>query len=124
MKNIRLYDSEYKLMKLIWENEPVKSTKLKNLCEAEYQWKKSTVYTILKKLKDKELILNEDATITSLVSVDEVVNSEAKGILNRYFGGDVPSFVASFIKDKNLKEEEIEEIIDLIRGTKDDGSVR
>jgi len=123
MDIIKLFDSEYKMMKLIWEHQPVNSTELKNLCEVEYQWKKSTTYTIIKKLREKEYIKNENATISALVSIDEVSHSEADSLLERYFDGSVPSFISSFVKNKKLSKKEINEILELIEGVNEDEDI-
>ncbi len=121
--SVKLFDSEFKMMKLIWENEPVNSTELMKLCDRDYHWKKSTTYTIIKKLKMKNYIESNNAVITALLSKDEASCSEASGLLEKYFNNNVPSFVASFLKDKKLTNEEVKEIMNIIQGEEDESNI-
>lgn len=70
MTELRLYESEYRFMDLIWEAEPVRSTELAKMARERLEWKKSTCYTVLKKLEAKGFVKNEDATVTSLMAGD------------------------------------------------------
>ena len=71
MKNYKLGDMELKFANLIWENEPISSGEIVKLCEQTFQWKKSTTYTMLKRLTDKGIFLNNSGSVHSLISKQE-----------------------------------------------------
>jgi len=115
MDNFRLFDGEFKFISVIWDAEPVNSTELVRLCADKLGWKKSTTYTMLRKLAEHGLVKNENATVTSLVKRDQARRYEAETMLNRMFDGSVPSFVAAFLQGRTLSEAEADEIKRLIR---------
>ena len=110
MDDLKLYDGEYKFVNLIWENEPVNSTELVRICEEHLGWKKSTTYTVLRKLVDRGLLQNENATVISLVKRAQVQKFETDALLDKVFDGSIPTFISAFLKDKKLSEEESDEI--------------
>ena len=105
-KPLKLSESEYRLMDLVWNAEPVNSTELVRLALKELGWKKSTTYTVLKKLVDKQALDNEQAQVRSLVKKERVIRYESDTLLKKSFGGSVPDFVAAFLKDRKLTKEE------------------
>lgn len=113
-KNLKLYDAEYRMVNIIWENEPLHSRLLTELCEKELGWKRSTTYTVLKKLCDRGILQNDAATVTSLVSQSEVQRYEAGAVMEKSFGGSLPQFIAAFLNDKKLSDEEAQKIKRLI----------
>ena len=114
MGELKLYDGEYKFVSLVWENEPVNSTELVKICEEHLGWKKSTTYTVLRKLVCRGVLQNKNATVTSLIQREEIQKYETDVLLNKVFDGSIPSFIASFLQDKKLSEEEFEEIRKMI----------
>lgn len=118
MDEIRLSDSECRLISVIWEEEPVNSTELVKCCEKKYGWKKSTTYTILKKLEQKEAVRNRDAVVVSLVDRQQVIETEGRELLHRT-GGSLPDFFAAFLKDRKLTQEEADRIYKMIQGTQE-----
>ena len=114
MKEFRLYESEYRLLDLIWREEPLKSTELVKLAFKELEWKKSTSYTVLKKLETKGFVQNEKAVVTSLVVREQVQRYESEALLTRSFGGSLPAFLNTFLKGRKLTRQEAEEIYRLI----------
>lgn len=114
MEEMKLSDSECRLISVIWEEEPVNSTELVKCCEQKYGWKKSTTYTILKKLEQKGAVENKDAVVISLVNRQQVIQAESSGLLHRT-GSSVPEFFAAFLKDRKLTAEEAQRIYDLIQ---------
>ena len=76
MKTPKVFESEYRFCLILWENEPIKSTELAKLCEAELGWKKATTYTVIKRLTERGVIKSEKAIITSLVTKEEVQAAE------------------------------------------------
>ena len=114
MENIRLSDSECRLIAVIWEEEPVNSTELVRICEQKYDWKKSTTYTILKKLEQKKAVSNEGAVVVSLVDRQQVIRTEGHELL-RKTGSSLPDFFAAFLQDRKLTKEEVARLYEMIQ---------
>lgn len=122
MKEYKLFESEYRFMDIVWNYEPVKSTELARLCNSILGWKKSTCYTVLKKLAERGFVRNEQATVTALVGRQEVQKYESEAVVNKNFGGSLPAFLTAFLKDRKLSREEAEEIRKMIEEAADGGS--
>ena len=114
MEEIRLCDSEYRFLQVVWEAAPVPSGRLAELCRQQLGWKKSTVYTVLKKMCKKGLLQNENALVTVLVPRERVTAAEAEQFVDRTFGGSLPGFLAAFMSGKKLTAREAEEVKRLI----------
>jgi BlaI family transcriptional regulator, penicillinase repressor len=115
----KLYDAEMKFMTLIWENEPINSTDLVKLCREHLGWKKSTTYTVLRKLRERGVLQNESALVTSLVSQAQVQKFAGEHLVNRTFQGSLPRFLTAFLEDRTLSAREaaeLKKIIDQNRG--------
>lgn len=110
MEDKKLFDSEYRFMNLVWEYEPVKSTELARLCAQAFGWKKSTCYTVLKKLSERGFVKNEQAVVTALVPRKEVRKQESETVVDKSFDGSLPAFVTAFLTDRKLTGREAEEI--------------
>ena len=114
MEEIRLCDSEYRFLQVVWEAAPVPSGQLAELCRQQLGWKKSTMYTVLKKMCEKGLLQNENALVTVLVPRERVTAAEAEQFVDRTFGGSLPGFLAAFMSGKKLTAREAEEVKQLI----------
>ena len=114
----RLCESDYRFLSLIWDHEPVNSTELVRLAAEELGWKKSTVYTMVKKLAEKDLVANENATVRSLVPREEIQRQESRSFVDQTFSGSLPGFLVSFYGGKGITAEEAEELQKLIRDMK------
>ena len=114
MEEIRLCDSEYRFLQVVWAAAPVPSGQLAELCRQQLGWKKSTVYTVLKKMCEKGLLQNENALVTVLVPRERVTAAEAEQFVDRTFGGSLPGFLAAFMSGKKLTAREAEEVKRLI----------
>ena len=114
MEEIRLCDSEYRFLQVVWEAAPVPSGRLAELCRQQLGWIKSTVYTVLKKMCKKGLLQNENALVMVLVPRERVTASEAEQFVDRTFGGSLPGFLAAFMSGKKLTAREAEEVKRLI----------
>ena len=110
MDNYKLGVVEQKFASLIWQNEPLSSGELVKLCQSKLEWKKSTTYTVLKKLCEKGIFRNEGGTVTSLISEDEFFALQSKNFVDETFEGSLPAFIAAFTKKQALSEKEIAEI--------------
>lgn len=114
MNDKRLGAVEAKFADLIWQNEPLGSGELVKLCESELNWKKSTSYTVLKKLCDRGIFKNEGSVVTSLVSKEDFYAMQSEKFVEETFEGSLPQFIAAFTKRKSLSEAEIAEIKEMI----------
>lgn len=110
MEEMKLGIVESRFADIIWKNEPLTSGKLVKLCSEELEWKKSTTYTVLKKLCERGLFQNENGTVTSLISREEFYARQSEQFVEETFDGSLPAFIAAFTKRKSLSEQEIEEI--------------
>ena len=114
MIDTRLTAAESRLGDIIWENEPVGSGELVKLASAALGWKKSTTYTILKRITDKGIFINDGGTVRSLISKEELFSMQSEIFVEETFHGSLPAFLAAFTKRKPLTDEEIEELKDII----------
>lgn len=101
---------EAKFADIIWTNEPVSSSELSRAAEKELGWKKTTSFTVLKRLCDKGLFKNEKGTVTSLVSRDEFYSMQSHRFVEETFQGSLPAFLAAFTGRKRLSREEVAEL--------------
>lgn len=120
MENFKLCDSEYRFMLIVWANAPIGSGSLVELCKEKLGWKKSTTYTIIKKLCEKGYIENVNATVSVLIPKEEVQAIETDYFVERTFEGSLPQFIAAFLGGKRLSEKEAKEIKMLIDQYKED----
>ena len=109
-----IYDGEYRLAQLIWENAPVSTRALVRLAEERLSWKRTTTYTVLKKLSEKGFAKNENSVITSLVPKSEVQKFAGNQFIESTFGGSLPSFLTAFFKGKKISDKEAEALKKLI----------
>lgn len=116
MDNIKIFEVEYRFMCIVWEREPINSTELVKLCEEQFGWKKSTAYTVIKRLSERGALKNEKAVVSALVSRLQVQKYESEQILEKTFDNSLPSFITAFLQDKTLSEEEAQSIKKMIDG--------
>lgn len=120
MEDLTLSESDYKLMDILWRHAPIESGKLVKVCEAELNWKKSTTYTMLRKLIDKQMVQNVDSLVTVLVPEDRVQLFESRRVVKRSFKGSLPSFLVAFLEDRTLSDSEADELIEIIDKYRDE----
>ena len=101
---------EMRFAEIIWEHEPVSSGELVKLCEQELNWKKSTTYTVLRRLCQKGIFTSENGTVTSLMSRQMFQARQSEEIIEESFAGSLPDFVAAFTSRKKLSKKEIKEL--------------
>ncbi len=114
MDEIRLGAVESRFADIIWENEPLSSGELVKLCEKELTWKKSTTYTVLKKLCERGIFRNEKGVVTSLVSKQELNSRQSEQFVEETFKGSLPAFIAAFTKRKAISQKDLKEIRELL----------
>ena len=101
---------ETRFADLIWEHEPISSGELVKLCEQKLSWKKSTTYTILRRLCERGIFLNEKGTVTSRISKDEFYAMQSEKFVEDTFEGSLPRFLAAFSTRKKLSDDEIKQL--------------
>ena len=106
----KVFESEYRFCLILWENEPVSSRELSELCKEKLGWSKTTTYTVIKRLSDRGVLKNENAVVTSLISKDEAQVSEIDELMEKKFEGSIPAFLAAFARSRKLSDKEISEI--------------
>ena len=116
MEELKLGIVESKFADIIWENEPLSSRALVELCQQKLEWKKSTTYTVLKKLCDRGIFQNRDGIVTSLISRADFYAMQSERFVDETFAGSLPAFLAAFTKRKNLTAEEVAQIRAMIDG--------
>jgi len=114
MDNLKLFDAEYRLMCLLWEHEPINSTELAKLCLEHFKWKKSTTYTMLKRLGERGILKNENAVVTSLVKKEDIQKYESEALLEKTFDNSLPAFLTAFLRNRKLTPSEAEELKKMI----------
>lgn len=110
MDTPKIYDSEYRFCQILWDHEPVSSGELVRLCQQELNWKKSTTYTVIKRLTERGVVKTEHAVVSSLVSRRQVQQQESRDFVQRAFGGSLPGFLAAFTGGRRLTEEEADQL--------------
>jgi predicted transcriptional regulator len=119
MENLKLSESEYRFMLVVWKSEPVESGQLVKLCADKLGWKKSTTYTVLRKMQEKGLLKNENTIVSTIVPKDKVQAYESEYFIERAFQGSLPQFLASFLGGKTISARQAEEIKRLIDAHKE-----
>ena len=114
MNEYKLAQSEARFADLIWKNEPIPSGELVKLCEKEMDWKKSTTYTVLKKLCEKGIFKNENSIVSAIIKKDEFYGKQSRWFVEDTFGGSLPKFLTAFMGGKKLSGYQAEELKRLI----------
>lgn len=110
----KVFESEYRFCLILWENEPVKSSKLVELCKEQLGWKPTTTYTVIKRLSERGVLKNENTVVTSLVSKDQVQAAELNEMVEKTFEGSLPAFIAAFTKHQKISDAEIDAVQQMI----------
>lgn len=119
MKELKLCESDFRFMCVVWENEPLNSGRLVDLCNQKLGWKKSTTYTTLRKLCEKGFAQNVDTVVSSLVAKDDVQAYAGNRFIENTFAGSLPNFLVSFLGGKKISDKEAEELKKLIDNYKE-----
>lgn len=118
MNTPKIHESEYRFCLIMWEHEPVTAVELVKLCQQQLNWKRTTTYTVIKRLGERGVLKNDNGTITSIVSKDEAQAFEIGELVEKKFEGSIPAFIATFTRHQCLSEKELDEVqhmIDFIR---------
>ena len=120
MDELKLGVVEGKFADIIWENEPLSSGMLVKFCEQKLEWKKSTTYTMLKRLCERGIFQNENGVVTALMSKEEFGAAQSEKIIEDNFDGSLPAFIAAFASRRKLSKKDVEEIQKMIDKMKED----
>lgn len=110
METPKIFESEYRFCLIMWEHEPVAAVELVKLCQEQLGWKRTTTYTVIKRLTERGVLKNEDGKIISLVSKEEAQAREINALVEEKFQGSLPAFVAAFTKHQDISSEELDEV--------------
>ena len=110
MIDIKLGPIETRFAEIIWANEPITTNQLTKLCAEALEWKRTTTYTVIKRLSERGVLKNENTVVTSLVSKDEVQAAELNEMVEKTFEGSLPAFIAAFTKHQKISEAEIDAV--------------
>ncbi len=116
----KLHDREYEFACIVWENEPIASGELAKLCAQRLRWKRTTTYTVLKKLCERGILRNDHAMVSALVKKEMVQRAESRRFVEKMFDNSISHLVASFAEERPLRKEEIEELKALIDACEED----
>lgn len=118
MSDIRMGEAESRFAEIIWNNEPLSSGRLAKLAEGELNWKKTTSFTVLKRLCDRGIFQNNGGTVTSKLSREEYFALHSQQYVAENFGGSLPAFITAFSSHKKLSDQEVDALKKLIDGMK------
>ncbi len=114
MKTPKIFESEYRFCLLLWENEPINSTKLVALCKEQLGWSKATTYTVIRRLSERGVVKNENTMVSTLVSKADAQKSRLEEMVEETFEGSIPAFIAAFSRSKKLSQEDVNQLQALI----------
>lgn len=114
MEGPKIFESEYRFCLILWEHEPATTTQLVKLCWEKLEWKRTTTYTVIKRLCERGVLKNDGGVITSLVSKDQAQAAEIDELVEKKFEGSIPAFVAAFGRRQKLSQEDIQQMQQLI----------
>ena len=114
METPKIFESEYRFCLLLWENEPINSTKLVELCKEHLGWSKATTYTVIRRLSERGVVKNENTMVSSLISKEEAQKSRLEEMVEETFEGSVPAFIAAFSRDRKLSKQDVDQLRALI----------
>ena len=120
METPKIFESEYRFCLILWEQEPVNSTRLVELCRDRLGWSKATTYTVIRRLAERGVLKNENATVTSLISKEQAQQSRLQEMMEETFEGSVPAFLAAFSKSKKLSRQEVAQLQSMIDDYQED----
>ncbi len=118
METPKIFESEYRFCLILWEHEPISASSLAKLCLEQLGWKRTTTYTVIKRLAERGVLSNDNGMIVSLITKEQVQAFDINELVDKRFGGSVPTFIAAFAKHQDLSDADLDEMqrmIDLIR---------
>lgn len=118
MPTPKIFESEYRFCLILWENEPISCSDIAKICLEKLDWKRTTTYTVIKRLTERGFLKVENSVITSLYSKEEIQERELGEMVEKTFEGSLPAFVAAFSRHENLSDEDVAELLKMIKDKK------
>ena len=110
MDTPKIFESEYRFCLIMWEHQPVTTSELVKLCQEQLGWKRTTTYTVIKRLGERGVLKNEDGLVTALVSKEDAQAREINELVEEKFQGSLPAFIAAFTKRQDISNKELDEV--------------
>ena len=110
----KIHESEYRFCLILWEHEPITAVELVKLCQEQLDWKRTTTYTVIKRLGERGVLKNEEGLISSLVSKEDAQDREIHQLVEEKFQGSLPAFIAAFTRRRDLSAKELDEVQQMI----------
>ena len=114
MERVKIFDAEYRFMNIIWEYSPVSSTELVKLANEELGWKKSTTYTVIRRLCERGAVKNENAVVYALINQEQAMRAETEEHIDKVYEGSLKLFFTTFLQKEKLSKDEIEKLKKII----------
>lgn len=114
MATPKVFESEFRFCQILWEVEPINSTQLVKLCRERLGWTKGTTYTVIRRLSERGVLKNENATVSSLVTKEEVQMAEFDELVEKTFDGSLPQFISAFTRHKKLSAKDAQALQSMI----------
>ena len=112
----KVFDSEYRMCLILWENEPIRSARLAELCKEQLGWSRTTTYTVIRRLADRGVLENNKTIVTSLVAKEDIQLREMNELMEKTFENELPAFLNALCKSRNVSEEDMAEISRILNG--------
>lgn len=119
----KIHESEYRFCLILWEHEPVAAAELSRLCAERLGWKRTTTYTVIKRLGERGVLRNRNGMVTSLISKEDAQAAEIDEMMEKKFGGSLPAFLATFTRRQTLSEQELDELQRMIDRIREGGAL-
>ncbi len=110
METPKIFESEYRFCLILWDHEPVNSTELTKLAKDQLGWSKATTYTVIRRLQERRVLVNENTIVRSLISKEQAQAARFNEMMEETFQGSLPAFLAAFSKSKRLSKEEADQL--------------
>lgn len=114
MDTPKIHEGEYRFCLILWEHGPVTAAQLARLCQEQLGWKRTTTYTVIKRLGERGVLKNENGIVTALVSKEEAQSWEIDELVEKKFEGSLPAFITAFTRRQDLSDDELDEVQQMI----------
>lgn len=115
METPKVFESEYRFCLILWRHEPINSAELAKRCKEELGWSRTTTYTVIKRLQDRGVVQNVNATVSALYSKEDIQVAQMDEMMEKTFEGSVPAFLAAFARRQDLSQEDLDEILRILK---------
>lgn len=114
MSTPKIFESEYRFCLVLWEHEPINSTKLVKICKERLDWSKATTYTVIRRLSERGVLKNENTIVRTLVTKEQVQDAQMEELLDKTFEGSMPAFIAALSRSSRLTDQEIQQLKEIV----------